>query len=91
MKGKDGGHRLVVADGVVHVTAVLVLRDPGGAAQPGGQAAPQGGVVVGDRGAGAAKAPQDPVGPGGFPLLGTEQNKMAESFTWCMIIFSIIW
>ena len=71
----------MVADGVVHVAAVLVLRHLGGAAEPWGQAATQSGAVVGDRGAGAAEAPQNPVGPGRFPLLGTEQNKMVESFS----------
>ena len=78
----------MVADGVVHVTAVLVLRDLGRAAQPRGQAPTQSGVVVRDRGAGAAEAPQNPVGPGRFPLLGTEENKMVESSSWCVVIFN---
>lgn len=75
MQGEHGRHGLVVADCVAHVTPVRVLRHFGGPAQPGGETPLQRCSVGRDRGAGATQAPQDAVGPGRFPLLGTEGCK----------------
>lgn len=65
----------MVADGVTHVTPVRMLGHFGGPAQPGGQTPLQRCTVGRNRGASAAKAPEDAVGPGRFPLLGTEGRK----------------
>lgn len=65
----------MVADGVTHVASVRMLGHFGGAAQPGGQTPLQCCIVGRNRGAGAAMAPQDTVGPGWFPLFGTEVQK----------------
>lgn len=75
MQGEHGRHGLVVAGGVAHVTPVRVLRHFGGPAQPRGQTPLQRCIVGRNRGAGATQAPQDAVGPGRFPLLGTEGRK----------------
>lgn len=75
MQGEHGWHRLVVADGVTHVTPVHMLGHFGGPAQPGGQTPLQCSIVGRNWGASAAKAPEDAVGPGWFPLLGTKEDK----------------
>lgn len=72
MKGKQGRDRLVVADGVAHVTSVCVLRHFSCPTQPRGQTTLQCCIVGRNWGAGASKAPEDAICPGRFPLLSTD-------------------
>lgn len=73
MQGKGRRNRLVVADGVAHVTSVQVLRDSGGTAQPGGETTLQRCIVGRNRGACTTEAPEDAVRPGGFPLFSADR------------------
>lgn len=79
LQGEDGGHGLVVADGVLHVTSVIVLRHfgPAGQAQSGA-VLPGAGFCAGAGGggdSGGSETPQDPVGPGRFTLLPAGAHK----------------
>lgn len=69
MQWKQGRNRLVVTDGVAHVTSVHMLCDLSGAAQPWGETSLQCRIVGRNRGACTTKVPQDAIRPGRFPLL----------------------
>lgn len=74
LQGEDGGDGFVVADGILHVTSVIVLCHFGPAGQAWkGAALP--GARVGAGGGGGSETPEDPVGPGRFTLLPTAAQK----------------
>lgn len=79
LQGEDGGDGFVVADGIFHVTSVIVLRHFGPASQAwNGAALPGAGVRGGGGGGGGgggSKTPQDPVGPGWFTFLPAGAQK----------------
>lgn len=65
----------MVADGILHVTSVIVLCHFGPAGQArNGAALPGAGVRAGG-GGGGPETPEDPVGPGRFTLLPTAAQK----------------
>lgn len=74
MQRKHGRNRLVVTDGVAHVTSVHVLRDFSRPTQPRGQTPLQCRIVGRNWGASTPKAPEDSVRPGRFPLLSTDRK-----------------
>lgn len=72
MQRKHGRNRLVVTDGVAHVTSVHMLCHFSRPTQPRGQTPLQCCIVGRDWGACATKAPEDAICPGGLPLLSTD-------------------
>lgn len=79
LQGEDGGDGFVVADGILHVTSIIVLCHFGPAGQAWkGAALPGAGVGAGGGwggGGGGSETPEDPVGPGRFTLLPTAAQK----------------
>lgn len=80
LQGEDGGDGFVVADGILHVTPVIVLCHFGPAGQAwNGAALPGAGVRAGGGGGGGgggSETPEDPVSPGRFTLLPTERKNI---------------
>ena len=79
LQGEDGGHRLVVADRVLHVAAVAVLRHLGAAAQTRhGRALPR---LGGGARRGRPQTPQDAVRPRRLALLPAEEDERCSLFS----------